>query len=184
MPRIGKQELVELVDGACRLGRREGALLALRGDGAAGFFVSGRPFPQGSKSAPVAGVVRDRKGLRPWREKVALSARAAGWRRELAGVAFEVGLVFTYSRPKCEHPPAPITRADIDKLERAILDALTHVCWANDNQVVEVKKQKAWAPGDGVAIFVRARPDVVYEVKPEASSLEDLAAMIGFRRTA
>lgn len=73
--------------------------------------------------------------------------------------ALEVRLAFYLPRPKShywpdgslkgEAPHYPIRkkRKDIDKLERATLDALTGACYEDDAQVVHVDKWKHWACG-------------------------------------
>ena len=47
---------------------------------------------------------------------------------------------------------------DLDKLERAVLDALTAVVWVDDSQVAEVDKRKVYAddmpPGVNVTVAV------------------------------
>lgn len=132
------------------------------------FFVAGDPRPQGSKRAPIAGVVKEStKGLHRWRERVALIARANGWLGAPEDRAVLVGLVFVRKRPRGqiyrEHvrpdaPAFPISKPDIDKLERAILDALTGVCWPDDSRSIAVRKVKLFGAREGVHVLVHGMP--------------------------
>lgn len=120
------------------------------------FYVPGRPQAQGSKVKGRWGNIHeDNKELGPWRERVALAAYAAAHGPDAGlgaygfvfdvGVPVAVGLEFILYRPtsapKYRTPPAT-KKPDIDKMERAILDALTHVLWPDDAQVTIVIKCK------------------------------------------
>jgi Holliday junction resolvase RusA-like endonuclease len=89
------------------------------------FFVEGIPQPQGSKRALPNGVMIEAvKGLRPWRKVVAAHALAA--RQGEAMGACKVKLVFRFPRPKAAAKRRWMSvRPDIDKLARAVLDAIT-----------------------------------------------------------
>lgn len=111
------------------------------------FFVPGRPQAQGSKVKGRWGNITEaNKELGPWRERVALAAHTStgGYERIDEGPV-AVGLDFVLYRPvsasKTKLLPAT-KKPDIDKMERAILDALTHVIWADDAQVTHVFKRK------------------------------------------
>jgi crossover junction endodeoxyribonuclease RusA len=133
------------------------------------FMVPGKPAPQGSKSfkgyrggRPI--LVESCRELGPWRDRIALVAhdvmRTDGVTQMLGAVI--VTLSFTLPRPKStpklRTPPA-VKRPDIDKLSRAVLDALTHVVLLDDSQVVELHATKRIAEiGEttGVEITVEA----------------------------
>ena len=129
------------------------------------FFVPGLPKPQGSKRAFVVKgrpVLAESAGqpLKDWRAVVALAAmnQMAG-SPPLDGPVL-VRLGFYLPRPK-SHPKTKITyptsRPDIDKLARSVLDALTHICFSDDAQVVHLEARKWWADGGnsvGVGISV------------------------------
>lgn len=118
------------------------------------FTVFGVAQPQGSARAfmpkgsrfPI--VTSDNPQLKGWRQLVAQAASQA-----LAGAGqFEEGPVrvvaeFYLPRPKSlKDKPAPhMTRPDVDKLARAIGDALTGVVWRDDSQVVQLKVSKFYA---------------------------------------
>ena len=128
------------------------------------FFVPGKPQWQGSKTKGRWGNIMEMNNeLGPWRERVALAGYAAATEAQEfhpeGPVA--IGLEFVLYRPKGlpkTRPTPPATKApDIDKMERAILDALTHVIFANDNQVTLVLKRKRVAEegeSPGVHIWV------------------------------
>jgi crossover junction endodeoxyribonuclease RusA len=109
------------------------------------FWVPGKAAPQGSKRHVGRGIlVESSRELGPWRERVALQASAD--MRSLGfdpvaphvpvGVRAEFVLPRLASAPKSRpHPPA-VTRPDLDKLLRAVLDAITGPVIHDDAQVV------------------------------------------------
>lgn len=110
-------------------------------------FVPGDAAPQGSKRHVGGGrMVESSKALGPWRERVALAAHQHGY-PVLTGPVF-VGLEFVRPRPvstpKRRTPPA-IRKPDLDKLNRAILDALTGIAYGDDAQVTELHSIKRLA---------------------------------------
>ena len=114
------------------------------------FQVFGDPVPQGSKRAFVvknrAVVVDDNKAtLRSWRTAVVDAARA-----ELNGEAPELGpvritLMFFLRQPKRPKAPVPITKPDVDKLARAVLDGMTDAgVFRDDSQVTTLTVRKRY----------------------------------------
>lgn len=116
------------------------------------------------------GMREDNKELGPWRERVALVAYEAlmdspwgdddepGIHSGPIAVGLEFVLYRPQSTPKSKTPPAT-KKPDIDKLERTILDALTHVVWTDDAQVTHVFKIKRVAEvgeSPGVHVWVTA----------------------------
>lgn len=101
------------------------------------------------------------KPLHIWRSTVASGAVFAasdqGW--QLTDGPLMVSLRF---RMKCPRKPAfsvPVTRPDIDKLCRSVLDAIgdSGVVWRDDSQVVTLLAEKEY--GDpGVTIRVSVKP--------------------------
>jgi crossover junction endodeoxyribonuclease RusA len=147
------------------------------------FEVLGTPTPKGSMRAVArfgrafvvpGGDSETRKRLATWdqnvREGAAIACRAAGF--DLETPAFVDGpvrvlLTFRLRRPKGHwnktglSPKAPLypaVKPDVDKLERAVLDALTGVAFADDAQVCEVIKNKVYAyPGEeGATITIES----------------------------
>lgn len=107
------------------------------------------------------GVHSASKGLATWREAV---------RHEAAlvhdGAAFEgpvaVDMLFAMHRP-ANRKGQPIKRPDLDKLCRAVFDALTDAgVWKDDSQAVILRAQKRYE-GDEYAL---PRPGLSITVRP------------------
>lgn len=120
------------------------------------FWVPGKPQAQGSKVAGRWGMREMNKELGPWRERVALAAshvfdQHPSWRAAPPGEPLLVRLEFIRPRPK-GHPKSytkPATSApDLDKQVRAIFDAMTHVVYADDAQIVSLVCEKRIAEID------------------------------------
>ena len=111
-------------------------------------FVPGKPAPQGSKRyLGVKGgkgiTVEMSKKVAPWRtdvrEAVIGAARVAG----SGGAPLSVRLEFVMPRPAStpkRRTPAAVKRPDLDKLVRAVLDAIGSAgcIWVDDSQVVDL----------------------------------------------
>lgn len=126
-------------------------------------WVPGIPQPQGSSRAFVRGnravVTSANPALRGWREVVAVGVGLAlppDWVVLDGPVA--VTVTFTLPRPKSlpRRRQFPATRPDVDKLARAVLDALTGVVFRDDAQVVMLTAMKQYAveSPSGVQIVV------------------------------
>lgn len=138
--------------------------------GAVVFEVAGEPRPQGSKQAYVVkgrAIVteRGRATLGPWRAQIA--ATAAGLLEEPLTGPLAVCLAFTFTRPKSHYrtgrhaaelrddaPRAHSTRPDVDKLARAVLDALTGIAFRDDGQVSELSATKRFSDRAGVTVTI------------------------------
>ena len=116
----------------------------------ANFWVHGIPKPQGSKKAwanPKTGRahVTESAGmpLKEWRYDVKMTAAECMAESGLPLIPRERGVVVwidfvlprPLSTPKTKTPPA-IKKPDVDKLERAVLDALSNTVYTDDSQVV------------------------------------------------
>ncbi|HEY9416304.1 MAG TPA: RusA family crossover junction endodeoxyribonuclease [Pseudonocardia sp.] len=130
-------------------------------DFALDLFVPGKPAPQGSKRHVGGGVmVESSKAVAPWRTTVAWHAAQAYRLAPLDGAVW-VGLVFVMPRPAAtpkRSTPQAIKRPDLDKLTRAVFDALSGVVWRDDSQVVQLVASKRLASLEeqpGVNIRVR-----------------------------
>lgn len=85
--------------------------------------------------------------LAEYRRRVATAARAKVWRDRSFPFSGPVRLEIDFFRtpPKRGNLPRyPSTRPDIDKLARAVLDALSGVLYHDDGQVVELILTKRW----------------------------------------
>jgi len=123
-----------------------------------GFAALGIPAPQGSKR------VFGRPGGRP--VLVEASPRVAAWRDAVTSAALGAGprltgpvaaaVVFSVPRPRGARraDTVPSRRPDLDKLTRALLDAITGAnLWADDAQVASLALTKAyagWSPPAGL----------------------------------
>ncbi|WP_018350965.1 RusA family crossover junction endodeoxyribonuclease [Longispora albida] len=115
-------------------------------------YAYGNPAPQGSLRHVGGGRLIDSSPrLRPWRATVTAAARAAlavtGQTTPHLGPV-QVMAVATMPKPKSAPKKTrtwPSKRPDVDKLGRALLDALTDAkVWADDSQVVELTATKCW----------------------------------------
>lgn len=125
-------------------------------------FVAGLPAPQGSKTrGRHGGLYESSARVGPWRELVGLAARDKCASPTSAAVG--LALVFTFARPggdfkkngglRARARPAMTTIPDLDKLARAVLDALAGVVYLDDKQVVELGASKRY--GERPGVFVR-----------------------------
>ena len=116
------------------------------------FTVPGIPRPQGSKRAFVVKgrpVLTESAGepLKDWRATIALAgANAMTGLQPFEGPIYG-RLTFKMPRPKSHGKKitSPTSRPDIDKLARSVLDALTHICFLDDAQLVTLNLTKRWA---------------------------------------
>lgn len=92
------------------------------------------------------------KRLRDWRQ--AIAAHYAG---DVLDGPVSVSLDFRIPRPKTVSRESPSVRPDLDKLVRAVLDALTGRAWADDGQVVQLTASKNYGT-DSVGVLVKVRP--------------------------
>ena len=109
---------------------------------------------QGSKRSVGHGILLEtNKRLRPWRALVTDAALATN--QPLLNTAVGISITFRFLRPKAHFnksglslkAPAHLTskqKGDIDKLSRAILDALTGSLLQDDSQVVQLSAHKRY----------------------------------------
>lgn len=143
-------------------------------------FVPGLPAPQGSKrylgSSPGGRprAVESSKRVKPWRHDVMMAAAEAYGREHPSSMPVAVTLAFAMPRPASHYLPAsgrrpepvlrpeaplwPAKKPDVDKLSRAILDALkAGSVYMDDGQVCDLRASKVYVAADqqGVHIHVR-----------------------------
>jgi crossover junction endodeoxyribonuclease RusA len=113
----------------------------------------------------------------PWRATVAAAAlEAMGGRAQLAG-PLELRALFVFARPsshfgtgrnagtlKSSAPAYRWTKPDLDKLLRAIGDALTGIVYRDDARITIVRAEKHYGNGPAFAHIV------VSELEEQASS--------------
>ena len=115
------------------------------------FRADGSPVPQGSMKV-INGRVLHSQGsaLAVWRSTIAFNAKLAG-ATPLDG-AMEIQMVFIMPRPKTVKRTHPTVAPDLDKLVRAVLDALTNICYLDDAQVTDIRACKIYGSSPGVEI--------------------------------
>ncbi len=122
------------------------------------FVVPGKPVQQGSKTVFNGRAVdSNQKRLKPWRAAVAAEASAEALSRGVETLEGPVAVVieFRFERPKTVRREWPAVQPDVDKLERAILDALTDArVFRDDAQVVVLKGTKVYAEAAGAHVSV------------------------------
>lgn len=134
------------------------------------FRAFGTPVTQGSMSARVVNgrtiVYHQRDAqLQSWRADVAeaafLALHLAGWERNMPTLV-RLDMRFLFRRPDSHytaaggiraHAKAAAPGADLDKLVRAVLDALSGVLYDDDRRVVELSATKEWARSEPGAII-------------------------------
>lgn len=132
--------------------------------------VLGEPLPQGSKSGRVIGEAYEKRGadrwvknprahltdgfgdkprrLKEWRERVALAARRS---MQIAGASIIDGPVVvavTFYLPRAKNAKKKLfhdTKPDVDKLQRAVGDALEGVAYVNDSRIAKWIPEKKFA---------------------------------------
>jgi crossover junction endodeoxyribonuclease RusA len=132
------------------------------------FTVFGTAAPQGSKRLLGKVMVESSRRVHPWRSDVrttAIQNKPALW--GMAG-PMQVELIFWFPRPASHYgtkngisylkPTAPVEPisarvGDIDKLSRAVLDALTGVAYLDDRQVIELEARKSYLMGPDAAPY-------------------------------
>ena len=127
------------------------------------FFVEGVPAPQGSKRHVGDGrLIESSRQVGPWRDTVRRAAiEVMADRPPIEGPVYLVQ-VFALPRPKSHYGTGrnsgrvkrgsvrrPPVRPDLDKLARAVGDALTGVCYRDDAQVVNLCAAKYYVMPSG-----------------------------------
>lgn len=139
---------------------------------AVNLFVAGHPAPQGSKRHVGNGVmVESSKRVAPWRQDIREAFLLNGEPIVQFGPdqAVTVRLAFVMPRPKKltakRATPPHTSRPDVDKLLRAVLDALGSAnIWGDDAQVVSQFALKRYAePGETPGCHVQVQPYIELE---------------------
>ena len=115
-------------------------------------YVTGRPVPQGSMKAFAridrsglarSAVTSDNPSLRSWRHAVGYAVKQL--RPPLSSDPVELGLVFYLPIPRRRPAIAHTRKPDLDKLIRAICDALSGIAYVDDRQIVTIRASKLYA---------------------------------------
>ena len=128
------------------------------------FRVASLPVPKGSMRAFVRGgrpiLTSDNKGLKGWEAVVRAQAQAHVHALEPGPVAISLAFALkrTTSLPKRTERPH-LTKPDLDKLARSVLDALTGVAFNDDAQVTRLECVKRYAlEGEQPGVLVTLGP--------------------------
>jgi crossover junction endodeoxyribonuclease RusA len=121
------------------------------------FTVYGDPATKGNlRRSPNGGMYESNPRLALWRQKVAAAAGEAMGARPLYDEGLRLTLRYVLVRPaghwttkgelsaEGRRHPYPDRKPDLDKLTRAVLDALTHVVWRDDARVVQLEVGKSY----------------------------------------
>lgn len=120
------------------------------------FDVAGQAVPQGSLRRGGGRSLRASNAdvLYPWREHVAHAARDVMRDEPIMTGSVQIVVAFSLQRPTSHYTTkgvlsrgAPIhatNKPDVDKLARAVLDALTGVVYLDDKQIVDLRAAKRW----------------------------------------
>ena len=127
------------------------------------------PGPFGVKGSTVSfpdrhsGKIRtktDSKHGKSFTRTVRWAARAAGVTRIPKGRGVSVSVMYSFARPKgrdCRRAD-PCVRPDVDKLSRALLDALTGIAYDDDGQVVALSVRKIYGDPVRARVIVMGEP--------------------------
>ena len=116
------------------------------------FIVPGPPATKGSTVSFLARhgrriVTRTDSAIGPrWARDVGRLARAAGVQVIPKDVGVYVNVDYEFTKPARTKRDQPCVRPDVDKLARALLDALTGVAYEDDGQVVILLVRKRYGP--------------------------------------
>lgn len=117
------------------------------------FSVDGQPIPQGSMKVINGHVIHSQgSALAAWRASIALAARKAGAFPEKG--AMTIAITFVMPKPRTVKREEPSVAPDLDKLIRAVLDALTAIAYVDDGQVTEIYAKKVYGLLPGVRIQI------------------------------
>lgn len=106
-----------------------------------------KPVTQGSLTAYSTCIVVDNhaKALKPYRQAIADAYKAQDGTFYEQYVPVKLTATFFFKKPKKPKASLPSAKgADLDKLTRALDDALTDVAWFDDCQVVCIEVDKAY----------------------------------------
>ncbi len=118
------------------------------------FDVEGIPAPKGSKIRTRYGMFESSKRVKPWEALVTKAAVKAGDDAALLGPLtppYRLDAWFYIQKPRTTRAAFPVapTVGDLDKLTRAVGDALTESGLIEDDRfIVTIFAEKAWAGGD------------------------------------
>ena len=108
--------------------------------------------------------LQDSPTLTLWTHGARRSLLAAGLRPIPAPRSVAVALVVCRTRAKRSTYLEPTMAPDLDKLARAVLDALTGLAFDDDAQVTILNCEKRYGPRDELIVTVQARPASILDL--------------------
>lgn len=121
---------------------------------AVSFRVYGVPVPQGSKNVYRGRLVEAQgKKLKDWREAVKKAAED-NYQGDLIEGPVELQVIFYITKPKTVKREFPTVPADLDKLIRAIGDALSGSVYKDDSQIISITADKRYGDPAGAVITI------------------------------
>jgi len=132
------------------------------------FYVPGLPISQGSKRHVGGGrMIESSKKLAPWRALVSEVAAKEMNGRRLFDEPLWMAATFGFWRPQAHYrsgqyadqlkpsaPEQPMTYPDIEKLVRAINDAIEGIVFRNDSQVARLFAEKLYRTSLGAWVVI------------------------------
>ena len=126
-------------------------------------FVAGKPITQGSK-APIPGRMVEVSGqhLATWRTRIGWTAKGARWQDHTISTG-PVRIELRFVLPIVASAPRRYwawshRSGDLDKLVRAVGDALTGIAYRDDAQIVQLVASKHHGADPGVHITIAPIP--------------------------
>lgn len=110
-------------------------------------FIEGLPVPQGSLNTGKHGKIYQSRAVKEWRETVAQGLARVVTEFAPSGTPIEVSLEFSM-------PHKPTSLPDLDKLVRAVLDAMSGIVYKDDRQVTVISAVKYQRSPHGVDIYI------------------------------
>ena len=130
--------------------------------------VMGEPVPQGSVRAFVTKsgrpiITHSNKNTKEWRQRIATEGQAKRPDHWNMDEAILLNIDFLMPRPKSlpKKVLEDVKRPDLDKLIRAVMDALTGIYYQDDSQVIHIFASKKYtgkndAPGVTITIICQS----------------------------
>lgn len=123
------------------------------------FYIHGVPIPQGSKTARVINgrvvMWESNKKLKSWRDTITAQVKNEMMEPYSEQASLKVVITFEFVRPKTSKRTYPNVKPDLDKLVRAVLDALTKSgIYRDDAQVVSLRARKTYTSQTGCSILI------------------------------
>ena len=122
------------------------------------FLIYGKPEPKGSMrgfakkvGTQYRGIVTHTDQSKKWERHIRENIDYIG---EVFDGPLDVYLFFTFQRPKTVTRDRMSVKPDIDKLARAVLDALTGLVIKDDSRIVSLSARKEYDLHEGVYIRV------------------------------